>query len=203
LAFTPSEYATKGYFGMASHKTVPENHNTVTSVDCEEEGIYTALGTSVTEKATTLRSEHSLLLDKRNTQQCSLDDENGSFPDFVHVGNHITNQSENEDECSEDVNITSVLFLSSNTKDDTKEDFLLSPNQLPSSEYLLGKNDTGIYMKERENLGLAINDLYLPVSPKQDRKSLKTTGKNTRIKYVIDESVFFLAGLNKSGPVSY
>ena len=119
---------------MASHKTVPENHNIVTSVNCEEEGIYTALGASVTEKATTMRSEHSLLLDKRNTQQCSLDDENGSFPDFVHVGNHITNQSEKEDECSEDVNITSVLFLSSNTKDDTKEDLLLSPNQLPSRE---------------------------------------------------------------------
>lgn len=72
-----------------------------------------------------------------------------------------------------------------------------------SSEYLLGKNDTGIYMKERENLSLAINDLYLPVSQKQDRKSLKTAGKNIRIKwmakYVIDESVFCLAGLNQSG----
>ena len=141
MAFTPSEYATKGYFGMASHKTVPENHNTVTRVDCEEEGIYTALRASVTEKATAMRSEHSLLLDKRNTQQykCSLNDENGNFPDFVHVGNHITNKSEKEDECSEDVNITSVLFLSSSNKDDTKEDLLFSPNQLPSSEKLVGK----------------------------------------------------------------
>ena len=51
---TPPEYATKGYFGIASQKTVPENHDTATSVDCGEEGIYTALGTSVTEKATTL-----------------------------------------------------------------------------------------------------------------------------------------------------
>lgn len=53
---TPQEYATKGYFGIASpkKKTVPENHDTVTSVDCGEEGIYIALGTSVTEKATTL-----------------------------------------------------------------------------------------------------------------------------------------------------
>ena len=71
---------------------------------------------------------------------------------------------------------------------------------------LLGKNDTGIYVKERENLGLAINDLYLPVSQKQDSRSPKTAGKNTRIKwmakYVIYESVFCLAGLNQSGPVS-
>ena len=52
---TPPEYVTKGYFGIASQKkTVPENHDTVTSVECGEEGIYTALGTSVTEKATTL-----------------------------------------------------------------------------------------------------------------------------------------------------
>ena len=69
-------------------------------------------------------------------------------------------------------------------------------------EYLLEKNDNGIFMKERENLGLAINDLYLPVSQKQDSKSLKTAGKNTMIKHVIDESVFCLAGFNKSGPVS-
>ena len=58
----------------------------------------------------------------------------------------------------------------------------------------MGKNDAGIYMKERENLGLAIKDLYLPVSQKQDNKSLKTAEKNTRIKwmakFVIYKSVF-------------
>ena len=100
-----------------------------------------------------------------------MDDENGSFPDFVHAGNHITNQSEKEDECSENVKIASVLFLASNTKDDTKEDLLFCPNQLPSSEYLLGKNGIGIYMKEREKNPWTgdISDLYPPVSQKQDR----------------------------------
>ena len=126
-----------------------------------------------------------------------LDDGNGSFPDFVHAGNHITNQSEIADECSENVNITTVLFLSPNNKDDTKEDFLFCPNQLPGSEYLLGKNDTGIYVKERENLGLAINDLHVPVS-QQDNKYLIKAGKNSRIKwmakYVCYLQVCFLPG---------
>lgn len=110
---------------------------------------------------------------------------------------HITNQSEKADECSENVNITSVLLLSPNKKDDTKEDLLFCPNQLPGSEYLLGKNDTGIYVKEPENLGLTINDLYVSVS-QQDNKSLIKAGKNTRIKwmakYVCHLRVCFLPG---------
>ena len=59
-----------------------------------------------------------------------------------------------------------VLFLSSNTKDDTKEDLLFCSNQRRSNEYLLGKNDIGIYMRERENLGLAISTIYIPRFPK-------------------------------------
>ena len=39
-----------GYYGMASHKTVPEYHDNVTSLDREEDEISAALGTSSTEK---------------------------------------------------------------------------------------------------------------------------------------------------------
>ena len=40
-----------GYYGMASHKTVPEYHDTVTSLDRDEDEIQsTALGVSSTEK---------------------------------------------------------------------------------------------------------------------------------------------------------
>ena len=39
-----------GYYGMALHKTVPENRNTVTSLDREENEISTALGGSSNEK---------------------------------------------------------------------------------------------------------------------------------------------------------
>ena len=39
-----------GYYGMALHKTVPENRNTVTSLDREENEISTALGRSSNEK---------------------------------------------------------------------------------------------------------------------------------------------------------
>ena len=41
--------------------------------------------------------------------QHSLDDENDSFPDFVHAENHITNQLEKADEYSE--NVLLYLFL--------------------------------------------------------------------------------------------
>ena len=39
-----------GYYGMALHKTVPENRNTVRSLDHEENEISTALGRSSNEK---------------------------------------------------------------------------------------------------------------------------------------------------------
>ena len=39
-----------GYYGMALHKTVPKNRNTVTSLDREENEISTALGGSSNEK---------------------------------------------------------------------------------------------------------------------------------------------------------
>ena len=47
---TPLEFAAMGYYGMALHKTVPENRNTVTSLDREENEISTALGRSSNKK---------------------------------------------------------------------------------------------------------------------------------------------------------
>ena len=47
---TPLEFAAMGYYGMALHKTVPENRNTVTRLDREEDEISTSLGRSANEK---------------------------------------------------------------------------------------------------------------------------------------------------------
>ena len=44
---TPLEFAAMGYYGMALHKTVPENRNTFTRLDRElEDEISTTLGRS-------------------------------------------------------------------------------------------------------------------------------------------------------------
>ena len=56
-----------GYYGMASHKTVPEYHDTVTSLDRDEDEIQsTALGTSSTEK--THPKEKGLALQQKDTE---------------------------------------------------------------------------------------------------------------------------------------
>ena len=47
---TPLEFAAMGYYGMALHKTVPENRNTVRRLDREEDEISTTLGRSANEK---------------------------------------------------------------------------------------------------------------------------------------------------------
>ena len=47
---TPLEFAAMAYYGMALHKTVPENCNTVTRLDREEDEISTTLGRSANEK---------------------------------------------------------------------------------------------------------------------------------------------------------
>ena len=56
-----------GYYGIASHKTVPEYHDTVMSLDCEENEIQsTTLGTSSTEK--TQPKENALALQQKDTE---------------------------------------------------------------------------------------------------------------------------------------
>ena len=47
---TPLEFVAMGYYGMALHKTVPENRNTVTRLDREEDEISTTLGRFANEK---------------------------------------------------------------------------------------------------------------------------------------------------------
>ena len=47
---TPLAFVAVGYYGMALHKTVPENRNTVTRLDREEDEISTTLGRSANEK---------------------------------------------------------------------------------------------------------------------------------------------------------
>ena len=47
-----------GYYGMALHKTVPKNRNTLTSLGREENEISTALGGSSNEKTCTAVEGH-------------------------------------------------------------------------------------------------------------------------------------------------
>ena len=47
---TPLEFAAMGYYGMALNKTVPENRNTVPSLDRVEDEISAAVGRSSNEK---------------------------------------------------------------------------------------------------------------------------------------------------------
>ena len=47
---TPLEFVAVGYYGMALHKTVPENRNTLTRLDREEDEISTTLGRFANEK---------------------------------------------------------------------------------------------------------------------------------------------------------
>ena len=47
---TPLEFTAMGYYGMALHKTVRENRNTVTRLDRAEDEISTTLGRFANEK---------------------------------------------------------------------------------------------------------------------------------------------------------
>ena len=76
---TPLEFAAMGYYGMALHKTVPENRNTVTSLDREEDEISTTLGRSANEK------NYPKELNRLSLQQ--KDTEIGTF--FFNFGNII------------------------------------------------------------------------------------------------------------------
>ena len=47
---TPLAFVAVGYYGMALHKTVPKNRNTLTRLDREEDEISTTLGRFANEK---------------------------------------------------------------------------------------------------------------------------------------------------------
>ena len=76
---TPLEFVAVGYYGMALHKTVPENRNTVTRLDREEDEISTTLGRSANEK------NYPKELNRLSLQQ--KDTEIGTF--FFNFGNII------------------------------------------------------------------------------------------------------------------
>ena len=76
---TPLEFAAMGYYGMVLHKTVPENRNTVTRLDREEDEISTILGRSANKK------NYVKELNRLSLQQ--KDTEIGTF--FFNSGNII------------------------------------------------------------------------------------------------------------------
>ena len=76
---TPLEFAAMGYYGMALHKTVPGNRNTVTRLDRAEDEISTTLGRSANEK------NYPKELNRLSLQQ--KDTEIGTF--FFNFGNII------------------------------------------------------------------------------------------------------------------
>ena len=75
----PLEFAAMRYYGMALHKTVPENCNTVTRLDRAEDEISTTLGRSANEK------NYAKELNRLSLQQ--KDPEIGTF--FFNFGNII------------------------------------------------------------------------------------------------------------------
>ena len=64
---TPLEFAAMGYYGMALHKTVPENRNTVMRLDRKEDEISTTLGRSANEK-TYAKELNRLALQQKDTE---------------------------------------------------------------------------------------------------------------------------------------
>ena len=204
-----------GYYGIASHKTVriPEYHDTVASLDREEDEISTALGMSSTEN--TYPKENGLALRQKDTEigTFALLDEpqstlkNESLSGLVDTKNQTTNfNSEKADERSEDVKIVIDTLISSN---DTKEDLSICPNQPLTGGSSLNKVHSGVCMKDGERLGLRIDDLPSLTTPYQDITFLRgSTAKKSRsrwmTKLVKDESThaFYITGLNQSGTVS-
>ena len=79
---TPLKFAAMGYYGMALRKTVPENRNTVTRLDREEDEISTTLGRSANEK------NYAKELNRLSLQQ--KDTEIGTF--FFNFGNILVHK---------------------------------------------------------------------------------------------------------------
>ena len=96
-----------GYYGMALHKTVPENRNTVTRLDREEDEISTTLGRSANEKNYS-KELNRLSLQQKDTEigtlallnepQSAL--KNETLSDLVEATNQANNLSEKVDKRS-------------------------------------------------------------------------------------------------------
>ena len=64
---TPLKFVAMGYYGMALHKTVPENRNTVMRLDRKEDEISTTLRRSANEK-TYAKELNRLALQQKDTE---------------------------------------------------------------------------------------------------------------------------------------
>ena len=169
---TPLEFAAMGYYGMALHKTVPENRNTVTRLDREEDEISTTLGRFANEK-NYAKELNRLSLQQKDTEigtlalldgpQSTL--KNETLSDLVDETNQANNLSEKVDKRSVNFEIVIGTLTSSN---DTKVDLTICLNEHQTGGSLLKKDHNGVCMKEREKLSLRINDLPSPTSPHQD-----------------------------------
>ena len=130
---TPLEFAAMGYYGMALHKTVPENRNTVTRLDREEDEISNTLGRFANEK-NYAKEVNRLSLQQKDTEigTLALLDEpqstlkNETLSDLVEATNQANNLSEKVDERSVNFKIVIGTLTSSN---DTKGDLTICPNQ--------------------------------------------------------------------------
>ena len=176
------------------------DHDTVTSLDLEEDEISSALETYFTEK--THPKENGLALQQKDTEigtfallgepQSTL--RNETLSDLVDSTNQTTNvNSEKADERSENVKMVNGKLISSN-QDQTGA----SP---------LKKVHSGVCRIEQEHLDGHINDLPSLTTQHQDILFLRgSVAKKSQSKWmakqVIDESVICLTGLNQSGLVS-
>jgi len=174
-------------------------HDTVTSLDREDDEISSPLEKYFTEK--THLKENGLALQQKDTEigtfalldepQSTLKNENLS--DLVDPTNQTTNCSEKVVERSENVKMVIGTLISSN-EDQTGA----SP---------LKKVHSGVCRIEQEHLDGHINGLPSLAPPYQDILFLRgSVAKKSQIRWmtkqVIDESVICLTGLNQSGPVS-
>ena len=170
------------------------DHDTVSSLDHEEDEISSPLETYFTEKTHPKENGFALQQDTEIGTFALLDEppstlSNETLSDLVDPTNQTTNRSEKADERSDNVKMVNVTLISSN-EDQTG----FSP---------LKKVHSGVCRIEQEHLDGHISDLPSLTTPHQDILFLRgLNAKKSQIRWmtkqVIDESVICLTGLNQS-----
>ena len=173
------------------------DHDTVSSLDHEEDEISSPLETYFTEKTHPKEKGFALQQDTEIGTFALLDEppstlRNETLSDLVDPTNQTTNRSEKADERSDNVKMVNGTLISSN-EDQTG----FSP---------LKKVHSGVCRIEQEHLDGHISDLPSLTTPHQDILFLRgSNAKKSQIRWmtkqVIDESVICLTGLNQSRPV--
>ena len=173
------------------------DHDTVSSLDHEEDEISSPLETYFTEKTHLKENGFALQQDTEIGTFALLDEppstlRNETLSDLVDPTNQTTNRSEKADERSDNVKMVNGTLISSN-EDQTG----FSP---------LKKVHSGVCRIEQEHLDGHISDLPSLTTPHQDILFLRgLNAKKSQIRWmtkqVIDESVICLTGLNQSRPV--